>query len=64
MLQRQQLVEVYKLATLGPRQVPRVAYGFTEQEHAATGSRATKPASGHGQSGPMIAEKPADVPEV
>jgi len=64
MLQSKQPVEVYKLATLSPCQVPRVAYSFTQEEHAATGGWTTKHASGQSQSGPVIAEKPADVSEL
>jgi hypothetical protein len=63
-LQRQQLVKVHKLAALCPREVPCMVYSFTEQEHAGAGCGATKPASRQSQSGPMIPEKPADVPEL
>jgi len=60
-LQRQQLVKVHKLAALCARQVPCMAYSFTEQEHAGTGRWATKPVRSQSQSCPMILEKSADV---
>ncbi|WP_139236249.1 hypothetical protein [Sedimentitalea nanhaiensis] len=63
-LQRQQLVKVYKLAALCARQAPCMAYSFTEQENATTGRWATKPVRSQSQSGPMIPEKSADESEL
>ncbi len=63
MLQRQQPVEVYKLAALCPCQAPRVTYSFTEQEHASTGGRSSEPVSRPSKISPMLAEKLPDVCE-
>ncbi|SFF21571.1 hypothetical protein SAMN04488523_13113 [Sulfitobacter brevis] len=43
MLQRQQPMEVYKLAALRPCQSTCVTHGLTKQEHAGTGGRAVIP---------------------
>ena len=64
MLQRQQPLEVYKLATLRPCQSSCVAHGLTKQEHAGTGGRAAKFVCNIGQSCPVIAKEPTNLLQV